>query len=83
MVAGIKTTKAREQRDMKTLLNLAVLVAGIANIAIGYFIIWQWASWPEGAAVIMAVGAINAWLGYKDLRRPKVVKYRLYRNAAA
>lgn len=60
---------------MKTTLHLVWLAVSLADIALGYFIVWNWARTHDVAVFIFVVGAINAYWAVKGIRRPKVIKF--------
>lgn len=60
---------------MKTLLYLAWFAIGAAAVALGYFILWDWARTYDLALFVMAIGALNAYWGISGLRRPKAIKF--------
>ena len=55
---------------MKTAINLAWVVIGLLNTALGY-LIWTYAAWPEGGAVIAMIGILLVVDAAQKLR-PKV-----------
>lgn len=59
---------------MKNAVNLAWLTVGLADVALGYFAIWQWAAWPTGGIIFMAIGLVIAGDAVGKLRRPKVYR---------
>lgn len=66
---------------MKTTLHLIWLAVSVADIAAGYFIIWDWANTPDLAVFIFAVGMINAYWAIKGISRPKVIMFNHLKGA--
>lgn len=60
---------------MKTLLHLVWLAIALADVVLGYFIVWDYARTYDLAIFIMALGLLNAWWAIGGLRRPKVIKF--------
>lgn len=56
---------------MKILLNLAWLTIALTDVALGYFVIWDYAQTPDFAVVIMAIGLVNAYWAITGIRSPK------------
>lgn len=54
---------------MKYAVNLAWLAVGAADVALGYFCLWQWAAWPAGGIVFMLIGAAVAADAVSKLRK--------------
>ena len=59
---------------MKNAAHLAWLTVGLADVALGYFVIWQWAKSPELGLVLMLLGTALAGVMALEMRRPKAVR---------
>lgn len=67
---------------MKKLLYLAWFAIAVADVALGYFIVWDYARTYDLAVFVMALGALNAYWAFTGLRRPKrIVKFNHIQGA--
>lgn len=60
---------------MKTLLHLVWLAVSLTDIALGYFIVWDWARIHDLAVFIILVGLVNVWWAGSGLHRPKAIRF--------
>lgn len=60
---------------MKTVLNLAWVVIGLLNVALGY-LIWEYAAWPGGGTVVAIIGGLLILDAASKLRPKGKLVYR-------